>query len=238
MAATRFLTTVARSVHHALFHGADVLKQVRCLTALRCRVAPRSWPQMPTGAVQCTCSQAQAPTCQVCSCCLVRCGLLLPSDAGLHQAILASRCIIMTPCMHPASAQPPPCLGLWVAGERLASGRPRGIPGRLRQVCENIVIPNIRIRADQEEMFEMNWVEYVRRDTEGSDSDTRRRAATELVRALTERFPTEARSRQALRALCLCTRRSPAIELSTALHIKFSPLVVVCLSRGLAGEIV
>ena len=69
-------------------------------------------------------------------------------------------------------------------------------------MCENIVIPNIRIRADQEEMFEMNWVEYVRRDTEGSDSDTRRRAATELVRALTERFPTEARSQQALRDLC------------------------------------
>ena len=32
MAATRFLTTVARSVHHALFRGADVLKQVRCLS--------------------------------------------------------------------------------------------------------------------------------------------------------------------------------------------------------------
>jgi len=35
MAATRFLTTVARSVHHALFRGADVLKQARarpCLT--------------------------------------------------------------------------------------------------------------------------------------------------------------------------------------------------------------
>ena len=55
------------------------------------------------------------------------------------------------------------------------------------------MIPNIRIRADQEEMFEMNWVEYVRRDTEGSDSDTRRRAATELVRALTDKFPQEAR---------------------------------------------
>lgn len=34
MAATRFLTTVARSVHHALFRGADVLKQVCCLTSL------------------------------------------------------------------------------------------------------------------------------------------------------------------------------------------------------------
>ena len=31
MAATRFLTTVARSVHHALFRGADVLKQARCM---------------------------------------------------------------------------------------------------------------------------------------------------------------------------------------------------------------
>ena len=43
----------------------------------------------------------------------------------------------------------------------------------------------------QEEMFEMNWIEYVRRDTEGSDSDTRRRAASELVKSLTERFPAQ-----------------------------------------------
>ena len=56
------------------------------------------------------------------------------------------------------------------------------------QVCEHIVIPNIRLRDDMEEMFEMNWVEYVRRDTEGSDNDTRRRAATDLVKALTARF--------------------------------------------------
>lgn len=57
------------------------------------------------------------------------------------------------------------------------------------QVCESIVIPNIRLREDLEEMFELNWVEYVRRDTEGSDQDTRRRAATDLVRALTAKFP-------------------------------------------------
>lgn len=88
----------------------------------------------------------------------------------------------------------------------------RGILCGWRQVCENIVIPNIRIRADQEEMFELNWVEYVRRDTEGSDSDTRRRAATELVRALTERFPTEARSQQALRAPCYSTHCGPPLS--------------------------
>ncbi|KAL6780583.1 hypothetical protein ACKKBF_B12565 [Auxenochlorella protothecoides x Auxenochlorella symbiontica] len=64
-------------------------------------------------------------------------------------------------------------------------------PAVLRQVCESIVIPNLRIREDMEELFEMNWVEYVRRDTEGSDSDTRRRAASELVKALTARYPAQ-----------------------------------------------
>lgn len=80
-------------------------------------------------------------------------------------------------------------------------------PATLRQVCESIVIPNLRMRPDDKEMFEMNWVEYVRRDTEGSDSDTRRRAASELVKALTERFPTEvgrARSRPAPPPPLLC----------------------------------
>jgi hypothetical protein len=34
-------------------------------------------------------------------------------------------------------------------------------------------------------------IEYIRRDAEGSDSDTRRRAAADLVKSLTERFPQE-----------------------------------------------
>ena len=59
----------------------------------------------------------------------------------------------------------------------------------LRQVCESIVIPNLTFTEDDEELFEMNHVEYVRRDIEGSDSDTRRRGACELVRALTAKFP-------------------------------------------------
>ncbi|KAI8101811.1 hypothetical protein M9434_006876 [Picochlorum sp. BPE23] len=61
----------------------------------------------------------------------------------------------------------------------------------LKQVCEGVVIPNIRLREGDVELFEMNWVEYVRRDTEGSDSDTRRRSASELVKALVEKFPNE-----------------------------------------------
>ena len=61
----------------------------------------------------------------------------------------------------------------------------------LKQVCQGVIIPNIRLREGDVELFEMNWVEYVRRDIEGSDSDTRRRAASELVKALVEKFPSQ-----------------------------------------------
>lgn len=64
----------------------------------------------------------------------------------------------------------------------------------LKQICEKIVIPNLRLNDDLEEMFEMNYVEYIRRDTEGSDFDTRRRAATELVKALNTQFEAEVQS--------------------------------------------
>jgi len=63
--------------------------------------------------------------------------------------------------------------------------------GALQKICENIVIPNLRVRPEDEEVFDFNYVEYIRRDTEGSDSDTRRRAACELVKSLTEKFPSE-----------------------------------------------
>lgn len=61
----------------------------------------------------------------------------------------------------------------------------------MRQIIESIVIPNLMLREEDEENFEMNFVEYVRRDSEGSDSDTRRRLACELVKALVDNFPNE-----------------------------------------------
>jgi exportin-2 (importin alpha re-exporter) len=61
--------------------------------------------------------------------------------------------------------------------------------GALAQVCGSVVLPSLRLRPEAEELFELNYVEYIRRDTEGGDADTRRRAATELVRALAARFP-------------------------------------------------
>ena len=39
-----------------------------------------------------------------------------------------------------------------------------------------------------EELFEDNAEEYIRRDIEGSDLDTRRRAACDLIRSLSRHF--------------------------------------------------
>lgn len=49
---------------------------------------------------------------------------------------------------------------------------------------------SVAIESD-EELFEDEPIEYIRRDLEGSDSETRRRAATELVRGLLDQYPTE-----------------------------------------------
>jgi exportin-2 (importin alpha re-exporter) len=58
----------------------------------------------------------------------------------------------------------------------------------LRGICEKVVIPNMHFRDSDEEVFEDNPEEYIRRDLEGSDIDTRRRAACDLVRALCRHF--------------------------------------------------
>lgn len=42
--------------------------------------------------------------------------------------------------------------------------------------------------ASDEELFEDNPEEYIRRDIEGSDVDTRRRAACDLVKSLSRYF--------------------------------------------------
>ncbi|BFZ55152.1 importin-alpha export receptor [Savitreella phatthalungensis] len=57
-----------------------------------------------------------------------------------------------------------------------------------RQFIELIVLPNMSLREADEELFEDDPIEFIRRDLEGSDSDTRRRAASEFVRALVEKF--------------------------------------------------
>lgn len=54
----------------------------------------------------------------------------------------------------------------------------------LEQICQSIVIPNVMLRDEDEELFEMNYIEFIRRDMEGSDLDTRRRIACELLKGI------------------------------------------------------
>ena len=58
--------------------------------------------------------------------------------------------------------------------------------GVLQNVCEKIIAPNVQLLTQDEELFDDNPFEYVRRDVEGSDTDTRRRVSCELVRALSD----------------------------------------------------
>lgn len=61
-------------------------------------------------------------------------------------------------------------------------------PNILNSICEKVILPNMEFRSSDEELFEDNPEEYIRRDIEGSDVDTRRRAACDLVKALSKSF--------------------------------------------------
>lgn len=60
--------------------------------------------------------------------------------------------------------------------------------GVIQQILQTIVIPNVRLREEDEELFEMNYVEFIRRDMEGSDLDTRRRIACELFKGIATNY--------------------------------------------------
>lgn len=77
----------------------------------------------------------------------------------------------------------------------------------LSGICEKVIIPNMEFRGSSDlfsyglliikiahflesdqELFEDNPEEYTRKDIEGSDIDTRRRAACDLVNTLSQNF--------------------------------------------------
>ena len=58
----------------------------------------------------------------------------------------------------------------------------------LSQVVERVILPNLTLRDSDMELFEDEPIEFIRRDLEGSDSDTRRRAATDFLRQLMVKF--------------------------------------------------
>jgi len=58
----------------------------------------------------------------------------------------------------------------------------------LEQICLKVVLPNMKLRDEDEELFEDSPSEYIQMDIEGSDTDTRRRTACELVKGLCKNY--------------------------------------------------
>ncbi|KAI1138917.1 putative mportin-alpha export receptor [Hypoxylon sp. FL0543] len=58
----------------------------------------------------------------------------------------------------------------------------------LSQVVEKVVLPNVALRESDIELFEDEPIEFIRRDLEGSDTDSRRRAATDFLKQLQGSF--------------------------------------------------
>lgn len=58
----------------------------------------------------------------------------------------------------------------------------------LQDIIHSIVVKNLMVTERDEELFEDNPFDYIRKDMEGSDQETRRRCAMELVRALLKLF--------------------------------------------------
>ena len=46
------------------------------------------------------------------------------------------------------------------------------------------MVPNVRLREEDEELFQMNYAEFIRRDIEGSDLHTRTRIVCELLKGI------------------------------------------------------
>lgn len=58
----------------------------------------------------------------------------------------------------------------------------------LTQIVEKVVLPNVTFRESDVELFEDEPIEFIRLDLEGSDTDSRRRSATDFLRKLQEKF--------------------------------------------------
>ncbi len=58
----------------------------------------------------------------------------------------------------------------------------------LGQVVDRVILPNLSLRDSDIELLEDEPIEFIRRDLEGSDADTRRRAATDFLRQLMQQY--------------------------------------------------
>jgi exportin-2 (importin alpha re-exporter) len=58
----------------------------------------------------------------------------------------------------------------------------------LGTIVEKVILPNVALRESDIEMFEDEPIEFIRRDLEGSDTDSRRRSATDFLRKLLDNY--------------------------------------------------
>ena len=58
----------------------------------------------------------------------------------------------------------------------------------LTQICNNVIVPNIKLRKTDSELFEDDPMSYIAKDVEGNDDGTRRRSAYLLVLGLRKNF--------------------------------------------------
>lgn len=56
----------------------------------------------------------------------------------------------------------------------------------IKDIIEKIIIPNVKLREIDEEIFEDDPIEFTRRDLDGSDIDSRRKSCIDFIRALKE----------------------------------------------------
>ncbi|RHZ04653.1 hypothetical protein DYB37_003590 [Aphanomyces astaci] len=85
----------------------------------------------------------------------------------------------------------------------------------LSELCNNIVVRNLQLRESDVELFEDNPLEYIRRDIEGNDGDSRRSAAIELLRGLRQKYD------DAVSRICLSTITSLLQEYSASPQTKW-----------------
>ena len=57
----------------------------------------------------------------------------------------------------------------------------------MNNITEQIILPNVILREADVELFEDDPIEYIRRDLEGSDTDTRRRGCTNFLKELKDK---------------------------------------------------
>ncbi|KAH8059767.1 hypothetical protein JL721_9186 [Aureococcus anophagefferens] len=111
----------------------------------------------------------------------VRGGVPAPPAPVRVRHLAAAHEDVALPEARPAGRDADAVLG---RGRRAADARGAADESTLRQVVEAIVIPNMTLRDSDVELFEDNAVEYISRDLESADSETRRRGARDLVHAM------------------------------------------------------